>query len=360
MEIIQNYVYLADNQLAELQEIIAQKDFTKIALLVDENTHRYCYPLIRDFLPKHQIIEIPSGEEHKNLQTCTHIWEEMTKAGLDRKSLLINLGGGVVGDMGGFCAATYKRGIAFIQVPTTLLAQVDASVGGKLGIDFQGFKNHIGVFQEPELVWIDTTFLKTVSESELRSGFAEIIKHCLIADAAQWKELLEKIDFSLGFQALIQQETQRISQLVAHSVKIKAQIVEADPLEKGQRKLLNFGHTLGHAIETFYLFDPEKKLLHGEAIAVGMICESWIAWQRGFLSAEEFQEISAFIQSIYPKILLQEVDFQKIIALTLQDKKNQGNQVLMTLLEGIGKGVYNIAVSEDEMRASLKYYAHAD
>lgn len=356
MNRIQSYLYIAEDQWADFEIILQQKGFSKIAVLVDENTLRLCYPILKDALPEHLLIPIQSGEAQKNLQTCLHIWKAMTAAEMDRKSLLINLGGGVIGDMGGFCAATYKRGIAFMQMPTTLLAQVDASVGGKLGIDFQGLKNHIGVFQEPELVWVDTNFLKTLSEAELRSGFAEIIKHCLIADAAEWRVLLEKMNFREGFQALFQKETTKIRGLLAHSIRIKAQIVESDPTEKGQRKLLNFGHTLGHAVETFYLFDEDKRLLHGEAIALGMIAESFIAWKKGLLAENELYEISNFLLSLYPKVALKEEDFPEIIALTRQDKKNRDKQILMTLLEGIGKGIYDISVTEEEMLEGLRFY----
>ncbi len=246
-----------------LPAFLRANSYTKIQVIVDENTFKYCYPSIKPFLEKHNIIKIKSGESQKNLETCQKIWQAMTDNELDRHSIVINLGGGVIGDMGGFCASTYKRGIDFIQIPTTLLSQVDASVGGKLGIDFQGLKNHIGVFQIPNAVLIDADFLKTLSYNELRSGFAEVIKHCLIMDGKKWDEIRRK-DF----------EEQELEDLIAHSVNIKQHIVEADPTEKGLRKILNFGHTLGHAIETYFLGKPKLHLLHGEAIAAGMICEA--------------------------------------------------------------------------------------
>ena len=356
MEIIQDYVYIAQGRFEEFQKIIQAKNFTKVAVLVDEQTKLHCYPKIQAFLPTHKLIEIPSGEQHKNIDTCTFIWEKMTEYSLDRKSLMINLGGGVIGDMGGFCAATYKRGMAFIQIPTTLLAQVDASVGGKLGIDFQGFKNHIGVFKEPEMVWIDTNFLDTLPDEELRSGFAEIVKHCLIADVKQWKTLVEDIQNESDFDTKIKNNPEYIAGLVSHSVKVKATIVEADPLEKGQRKLLNFGHTLGHALETFLLFDQQRKLLHGEAVAAGMICENYIAQKRGILNETEGYEVLKFIQMLYPKGNFDLAEIQDIVKLTSQDKKNQGGKIMMTLLEGIGNGIFNQEAKQDEMEESLGFY----
>jgi 3-dehydroquinate synthase len=193
-----------------LKTFLATQDYSKIIVLTDTNTKRFCYPIIKDSLPKHTVIAVKHGEENKNLQTCEIIWSAMTEAQLDRHALMINLGGGVIGDMGGFCAATYKRGINFIQIPTTLLSQVDASVGGKLGIDFQGFKNHLGVFTLPNTVLIDPIFLETLSEREKRSGFAEILKHCLIQDVNKWNEIRGK--------DLVEQD---LPDLIAHSVEIK-------------------------------------------------------------------------------------------------------------------------------------------
>jgi 3-dehydroquinate synthase len=269
----------------------------------------------------------------------------MTDNELDRHSLVINLGGGVIGDMGGFCASTYKRGIDFIQIPTTLLSQVDASVGGKLGIDFQGLKNHIGVFQIPNIVLIDDVFLKTLPYSELRSGFAEIIKHCLIMDGKKWDEIRRK-DF----------EEQDFKDLIAHSVNIKQHVVEADPTEKGLRKILNFGHTLGHAIETYFLGKPKLHLLHGEAIAAGMICEAFLSFKRGMIDQKTLENIEEFIFSVYGKATITASDIEPIIALTAQDKKNKGKEVRFSLLEEAGKCGYDISVSKAEMKRALEYY----
>lgn len=328
-----------------LSAFLASSSNSTIVVLVDENTKRHCYPLIKSILPKHQLIVIKSGEQEKNLITCEKIWSVMTQAELDRHSLVINLGGGVIGDMGGFCASTYKRGIDFIQLPTTLLAQVDASVGGKLGIDFHGFKNHIGVFQIPKSVLIDPAFLKTLSPRELRSGFAEIVKHCLIADANKWNEIRHK-----------DLDQQDFADLIAHSVAIKQRVVAADPTEKGLRKILNFGHTLGHAVETYFLGKDKLHLLHGEAIAVGMIAEAYLSYKRKLIDAELLNQIEEFFFAVYGKITLLPNDFEAIVKLTLQDKKNKGGEVRFSLLNGYGSCAYDIVVSKAEMRKALAYY----
>jgi 3-dehydroquinate synthase len=328
-----------------LKTFLATQDYSKIIVLTDTNTKRFCYPIIKDSLPKHTVIAVKHGEDNKNLQTCEIIWSAMTEAQLDRHALMINLGGGVIGDMGGFCAATYKRGINFIQIPTTLLSQVDASVGGKLGIDFQGFKNHLGVFTLPNTVLIDPIFLETLSEREKRSGFAEILKHCLIQDVNKWNEIRGK--------DLVEQD---LPDLIAHSVEIKKKVVEQDPTEKGLRKILNFGHTLGHAIETFFLPQGKKRLFHGEAIATGMVCESYIAYTRGLIDERTLEQIEEFVFSIYGKVDIDVADFDTIIGLTLQDKKNKGKEVRFSLINAAGSCLYDIVVTKNEMKKALEYY----
>ncbi len=333
---------LADSLPAFLAEI----NPTKLAVLVDEHTRRYCYPVVKPLLPRHTLISIKSGECEKHLGTCERVWQALTDAAFDRHGLLLNLGGGVIGDLGGFCAATYKRGIAFAQLPTTLLSQVDASVGGKLGVDFQGFKNHIGVFRVPDAVLIDPVFLQTLPPRELRSGFAEVVKHCLIADAAKWQHLRRR-----------DLDAQNWPDLIAHSVAIKQRVTEADPTEKGLRKILNFGHTLGHAIETHFLADPKKRLLHGEAVAAGMLAESYLSHRLGSLTAAELGQIEEFLFATYGRVPLQKTDFDAIVALTRQDKKNRGGQVRFALLDGLGSCAFDVAVTPAEMRRALAYYA---
>lgn len=329
-----------------LPDFLSSKQYSKIVVIADNNTKRHCYPILKAFLPKHSVVTVPSGEAHKTLATCEKIWEAMTKDELDRHALVVNVGGGVIGDMGGFCAAVYKRGIDFIQVPTTLLSQVDASVGGKLGIDFQGFKNHLGVFYIPKSVLIDPVFLNTLPEREIRSGFAEIIKHCLIADGAKWEEIRAK-DF----------EAQNWPDLIAHSVKIKQQVVDQDPTEKGLRKILNFGHTLGHAVETCFLNKgPRERLFHGEAIAVGMIMEAYLSFERKMIDQQTLTDIEEFLFATYGKVKIKPEDIEEIITLTRQDKKNKGKEIRFSLLKGAGQCAFDIVVTATEMRRSIAYY----
>lgn len=328
-----------------LQFYFNGKKYSKIAVLVDENTLRHCYPLVKKIIPEHLIITISSGESHKQLATCEKIWLALTKAEFDRKSLMINIGGGVIGDMGGFCAATYKRGINFINLPTTLLAQVDASVGGKLGIDFYGFKNHIGVFNSPDSVIIFPEFLKTLPSNEVRSGFAEVIKHHLIYDAKAWPTLV-----AMPF------EKQPWEKIIHHSTAIKETIVEQDPLEGGLRKILNFGHTIGHAIESFFLEIPGEKLLHGEAIAIGMVAESFISMERSGLSSLEYEQISNYIIGQFSPKVIDETNFKAISDLALQDKKNEGGKINCTLLSTIGNAVFDVTINAQDIYNGLSNY----
>lgn len=329
-----------------LPKFLKENTYSKIAVIVDRNTQRHCLPLIRGFLPKNSIIiSIKAGEEEKNLQTASIIWEKLTKGNVDRHGLVINLGGGVIGDMGGFAASTYKRGIDFIQIPTTILSQVDASVGGKLGIDFHGFKNHIGIFNLPKSVFIDTQFTDSLSIQEKRSGFAEIIKHSLIRDAETWNQIKTQDWQELDFKVLVEK-----------SVKIKEKVVEADPKEKGLRKILNFGHTLGHAIETHFLYQPKKRLLHGEAIAIGMITEAFLAFKKDLITEKELEEIHSYLLVCFGKVKIEKEDYSRIIQLTKQDKKNVGNSVRFSLINGIGDCLFDLEIKENEMKKALEYY----
>jgi 3-dehydroquinate synthase len=338
---------LYGNAQEKLLEFLRDKGVEQGVIIVDENTKMHCLPFLSD-LNKHRhdfkIIEITSGEEYKTLETCQKIWMNMTNERLDRKAMVINLGGGVIGDMGGFCAATYKRGIPFIQIPTTLLSQVDASVGGKLGIDFDHYKNHIGVFKEPEAVIICFDFLKTLDPRELRSGFAEVIKHALIADATAWNKIKG--------QSLAEQKWDEV---IPHSVEIKSKITTEDPTEKGLRKVLNFGHTLGHAVESYFL-EKGNRILHGEAVAIGMIMEAFLSVEKEYISQDELKEIEKYILSIYGHVAIPTSAFEEIITHTLQDKKNEQGLVLFSLLKKIGEANYNIPINEILMKKSLTYY----
>jgi len=337
-----------------LRALVAKGNYTKIAVLVDNNTYRHCFPYFLQSIDFEVVaIEIPAGELHKGLDTCRFIWSEMMRLGLDRRSLLINLGGGVVGDMGGFCAATYLRGIDFVQVPTTLLSQVDASVGGKLAIDFNRVKNSIGVFQNPVAVLVDPTFLKTLPLSEIRSGFAEVFKHALIADAAQWRELQQITDLLAVDWA----------KYLAPSLSIKKRIVEEDPTEKGIRKALNFGHTIGHAVESVSLgindqspITNHQSLLHGEAVALGIICESWLSHKILGLSTAELNEIVAFVQRFYPHWPLTEEDFPAVFDIMKKDKKNVGGRINFTLLPALGEARIDQFCEVGVIEEALRFY----
>ncbi|MBS1559767.1 MAG: 3-dehydroquinate synthase [Bacteroidetes bacterium] len=329
--------------LAELKEKLQALPTQKTVLLADANTAVYCYPLIKNELPPHAFIEVHAGEEYKTLSTCETIWKKFTEYALDRHSLVIVLGGGVLGDMGGFCAATFKRGLNFILLPTTLLAQVDASVGGKLGIDFMNFKNQIGVFCEPASTLICSSFLQTLPERELRSGFAEVVKHCLISDAALWQKINKK--------NLLDQNW---PELTRHSVAFKTSVTEKDPHENGLRKILNFGHTIGHALESYFLSEGNR-IFHGEAIALGIIMESFIAQQRGMLTPADLTEISTYLVKVFGK---EDTPWRatEIMELIYQDKKNKGGKILMALPDGIGHARWDVEVSEKEINQSFDYY----
>ncbi len=343
-----------DIQLGDLRESaktwLREKAYSKIAILVDENTAQHCLPVFleKTGLEDFRLIQIPAGEQHKNIDTCQAIWRGMMSGGLDRRSLLLNLGGGVIGDMGGFCAATFKRGMDFVQIPTTLLSQVDASVGGKLGIDFMQVKNSIGVFQDPSAVFIDAGFLKTLPYRELRSGFAEMLKHALIADAEQWHILT-------GINNLAEVDW---LPLIQHSLRIKQHVVEADPFEHGIRKALNFGHTIGHAIEGDAL-ESAHPLLHGEAIAAGMIAESYLSHLKLGLAMAEVKKITTFLSGLYGGFRLEKASYPTLFALMQQDKKNENGKILFSLIQPAGNAVVNVACDRSEIEAALDYCAAA-
>lgn len=340
-----DYVHFG-NANSLLSKYLNDKSYTAIFILVDENTKQHCLPLIQnnEHLKNATIIEIESGEENKNLATCEKIWQQMIKAKANRNTLCINLGGGVIGDMGGFCASCYKRGIDFIQIPTSLLAQVDASVGGKLGIDFMGLKNVIGHFEHPKAVLVDANFLQTLPFEQLRSGFAEMLKHALIFQKITWRQLYK-----------LNLETVKIHDwefFIEESVKIKAKIVDEDPLEKGIRKALNLGHTIGHAVETYFL-NSGNLILHGEAVAYGIKTEAYIAKENKLLSKEIYEEIITTIDSFYPKIHVPEKALEAIIEHTFNDKKNESDEINASLLGDFGKPLINQKITAEEIKLAI-------
>ncbi len=329
------------DSIGSIASLLAEIEFSSIFVLLDENTKRHCYPLVKDFLPQHSKIEINAGERYKTIETCIYIWNTLTAQNAERNALLINVGGGVITDMGGFCASTYKRGIKFINIPTTLLSQVDASVGGKTGIDFQGFKNQIGVFNEPQFVLVDTVFHHTLADKELRSGFAEMLKHGLIADKNHWEHLIQT-----DFKHVDLNDIKR-------SVAIKQNVVAEDPEERGLRKILNFGHTIGHALEST-LLESKEPLLHGEAIALGMRCEALIAHRLNYINSREFKEIDTAFKRIYGEFELEKRLFEKVLKRCRQDKKNENGEIKMSLLDTIGQANFDIAVSEETIKDAIK------
>jgi 3-dehydroquinate synthase len=337
-------IIIGKDALEALVVKIEELDPSQILVLSDENTSEKCYPRVAPILPKHAHHRIPAGERFKNLDTCRFIWQVLTSRRFDRHGLVINLGGGVLGDMGGFAAATYKRGLRFIQVPTTLLAMVDASVGGKLGIDFNNFKNHIGLFGEPESVIIWPEFLHTLPEKELRSGFAEVIKHCLIADREAWGKQV----------CLANWKDQDWTAVIRHSVAIKADIVGRDMRETGDRMALNFGHTIGHAIESYRL-GSGSALMHGEAVALGMMAESWLSKEAGLISKEDFEAIKAYLRGIYTEVTFNNTYPDELWELALQDKKNRGGKIRCTFIEGPGSFRVKQEVSKSSFMESLKH-----
>lgn len=336
---------IADSSLESI--LINKERYSSIYVLVDENTHEHCLPYLMysvSGLEEAQIIEIPSGEENKILDICYQVWFTLTENNTDRKALLVNLGGGVIGDMGGFIASTYKRGIDFVNIPTTLLSQVDASVGGKVAIDFEGFKNQIGLFSNPLGVFIDANFLSTLDKRNVKSGLAEALKHGLILDKNHWQNLSS---FSI--------DSEMLESLIYDSIRIKNEIVLEDPNERGNRKLLNFGHTIGHSIETYFLSNTNQPLLHGEAIAVGMIVEAHLSKSIG-LSDAEFDEIFKVIQNHFDLPQLPGDSFFPLIELMKNDKKNTSDKINFTLLNTIGEASCDNFISEEDLQLALKFY----
>lgn len=330
-----------------LNEWVAKNTYSKIFVLTDSNTQTHC---LSHFKGKttfdHTLLTMPAGEENKHIHTCVSLWEDLSTLGADRKSLLLNLGGGVVTDLGGFIACTFKRGIDFINIPTSLLAMVDASVGGKTGIDLGPLKNQVGVIEEPEMVLVDTDFLVTLSENEYRSGYAEMLKHGLIQEPDYFKTL----------SSFLQRDA--ILPHIYHSVHVKAKVVSEDPYEHGLRKILNFGHTLGHAIESHFLISPNKtRLLHGEAIAIGMVLEAFLSSEITGLPFGDAERIRAVFGGIYPKVSFDAETIADVIALLSHDKKNESGHVLFVLLEKIGKPVWNQSVSNELIRKAFEFYA---
>jgi 3-dehydroquinate synthase len=345
-------VYTGIQSLEYLSHFIEENTdfFSQIYILTDSVTLQFCLPLLKhhvSILQNTEILTIESGEKNKVIGSALYLWKELLKRGADRHSLLINLGGGMICDMGGFVAANFKRGISFVHIPTTLLSMVDASIGGKTGVDFDEIKNQIGVFALPKAVFINPQFLDTLPMRQIKSGMAEMLKHGLVADATYWQKL------SSGFPAFKDAE----SVFIAGSVKIKCDIVNADPMESGLRKVLNFGHTIGHALEAFSLNHGKESLLHGEAIAAGMICEAYISHRLCGLPYKELQEIIEGFVQYFSYYHFDNKFYNEIAALTQFDKKNRGSKIGITLLKHIGETIPNQFCDVALIIESLEFYS---
>lgn len=333
-----------------LNELLKEKKYSKVFILTDSNTNAYCLPvLLADIVGDYpfEIIEIEAGEEYKNLETCQQVWMALSDLGGDRKSVLLNLGGGVVTDLGGFVAATYMRGIDFVNIPTSLLAMVDASVGGKTGVDLGNLKNQIGVISNPLGVIIDSRFLATLPAQELRSGMAEMFKHGLIQSVSYWEKMRNLKDLDIS----------DLDSLIYDSVIIKNNIVKQDPTEKGLRKTLNFGHTLGHAIESYFLSAPDReRLLHGEAIAIGMVLAVYLSYRICGLSRATLEEVKLVLEEYFPKVNIHNQEITEILNLLRFDKKNSHGKVNFVLLQTVATPKIDCNVEENVVLDAFEYY----
>ena len=345
---------IISNQIErELAEAIGRCEHDRLFILVDETTHRLCLPLIAGYrcVSGAEVITIGATDQNKTLQSLAHVWEQLSRQGATRHSLMINLGGGMVTDLGGFAAATFKRGINYINIPTTLLSMVDASVGGKTGINFAGLKNEVGVFSNASTVILDTIFLKTLDAENICSGYAEMLKHGLISNNQMWAELinfkLESPDLSL------------LKRMVADSVAVKQRIVTEDPMEQGIRKALNLGHTIGHAFESFALSpltSHPSPLLHGYAVAYGLVCELYLSAMKTGFPTDKMHQTVSFIKEHYGKMDITCDDYPTLLELMTHDKKNVAGTINFTLLGGIGDIRINQTATKEEISEALDFY----
>ncbi len=341
-------VTISDSLDQDLAIAIAECSHDQTFILTDTTTKAVCWPLLSDHpsLKNARHITIQATDVNKTLESLSSVWEALGNCGATRHSCLICLGGGMVTDLGGFAASTFKRGINYINIPTTLLAMVDASVGGKTGINFNGLKNEIGVFSEAADVIINTRFLQTLDDENLRSGFAEMLKHGLISDEAHWSEL---INYDLR-----RHDLQQLQPMVAKSIMVKAKIVEQDPHEHNIRKALNLGHTTGHAFESWAMRQGHP-ILHGYAVAYGMICELYLSCVKTHFPTDKMRTTVAFIKEYYGKPSISCDDYPQLTELMTHDKKNRGNAINFTLLGGIGNIRINQTAERNEIEEALDF-----
>jgi len=341
-------VVISQNLSEVLAAAVAECEHDRTFILVDETTARCCLPVVEGFdcLKGVQPIVIGATDSNKTIESLAYVWEKLGEGGATRHSLLINIGGGMVTDLGGFAASTFKRGINYINIPTTLLAMVDASVGGKTGINFRGLKNEVGVFSNASTVILDTIFLKTLDTENICSGYAEMLKHGLISNNKMWAELL---NFDVEHPDL-----EKLQAMLADSVAVKQRIVTEDPLEQGIRKALNLGHTIGHAFESFAL--RHKPILHGYAVAYGLICELYLSTIKTGFPSDKMRQTVSFIKEHYGKMTITCDDYPTLLELMTHDKKNVAGVINFTLLGGIGDIRINQTATKEDIYEALDFY----
>lgn len=342
-------IHLVESAGQAFDEWMKDKKYSSIFVFMDENVMEQCWPILHkdsSIIQEAEVIIIPPGESQKDLEIAHQLWQTLLEYGADKNTLWINFGGGMISDLGGFVASTYKRGIDFVNIPTTLLSVVDASVGGKTAINLGHFKNQIGLFNNPKALWIQAGFLTTLDRRQILSGWAEMLKHAIIADKKQWVQLKKTRDLN----------SHKIAPLLLESIQIKRDIVEEDPLEKNVRKKLNFGHTIGHAIESWSLKNDENPLLHGEAIAIGMLCESYLSVKNKILPKSDFDEILEVFQIFFTKYHIDAEFLNHIENLLNHDKKKEGNKLNLTFANQIGQSIINQNSSLEDIKESIVFY----
>lgn len=339
----------SDGIADDLSDLLRSLSYDGLFLLTDENTEKYCFPLIQAVpeMATARTFSIPAGDENKNITSLSRVWEFLSKNGANRKSLLVNLGGGMLTDLGGFAAAAFKRGIRFVNIPTTLLGAVDAAVGGKTGINFNGLKNEIGAFAPALAVLIDSGFFKTLDGSNLLSGYAEMLKHALLDSSSSLGKILlfdlDAVDY------------QQLNNLLFESIRVKERIVEKDPAEQGIRKALNLGHTFGHAFESLS-FELKRPVLHGYAVAWGMVCELYLSVVKLGFDGSILMQISRFVKENYGVFAFDCSQYQRIYELMQHDKKNESGLINFTLLKSVGSIEINQTASRREIDEALDYF----
>lgn len=343
-------VWMGEHALHALEQWMAQyAGAHQLYILGDENTLAQCLPELLARVPSLRgagNIQVRAGERSKDLEVCRAIWLHLAEQHADRQAVLVNLGGGVITDLGGFVAATYKRGIRFIHVPTTVMGMVDAAIGGKAAIDLGGVKNLVGSFADPVATCIHPPFLRTLGKREVLNGIAEMIKHGLVLDADHWNQVRRAPLHDL----------QVLAPLIERSASIKAQVVGTDPRDQGLRKLLNFGHTIGHALEAFALESPQRTLLHGEAVAIGMVCATWLSWRTGSLDRDRMNAVEEHLMGLFPAFGFEASDHHRILELMRNDKKNSGGEFRFTLLTGIGSAQVDVPINAVQVAEALEHY----